>query len=40
MDHFQIHGFFMVFVVSIIISIMNAIMDNIIIDTFLKGWKK
>lgn len=40
MDHFQIHGFFMVFIVSIIISIMNAIMDNIIIDTFLKGWKK
>lgn len=40
MDHFQIHGFFMVFIVSIIISIMNAIMDNIIIDTFLKGLKK
>jgi len=40
LDHFEIHGFFMVFLVSIIISIMNAIMDNIIIDTFLKGWKK
>ncbi len=40
LDHFEIHGFFMVFLVSIIISIMNAIMDNIIIDTFLKGFKK
>ncbi len=39
-DHFQIHGFFMIFIVSIIISIMNAIMDNVIIDTFLKGHKK
>ncbi len=39
-DHFEIHGFFMVFIVSIIISIMNAIMDNVIIDTFLKGIKK
>lgn len=40
MDHFQIHGIFMIFIVSIIISIMNAIMDNIIIDTFLRGKKK
>lgn len=40
MDHFQIHGFFMVFIVSIIISIMNAIMDNVIIDTFLRRYKK
>ncbi len=39
-DHFQIQGFFMIFLVSIIISIMNAIMDNVIIDTFLKGIKK
>ncbi len=38
--HFQIHGLFMIFIVSIIISIMNAIMDNIIIDTFLRGRKK
>ncbi len=36
MNHFEIDGFFMVFIVSIIISIMNAIMDNVIIDTFLK----
>ena len=40
LDHFEIHGFFMVFLVSIIISIMNEIMDNIIIDTYLKGFKK
>ena len=38
--HFEINGIFMVFIVSIIISIMNAIMDNIIIDTFLRGRKK
>jgi len=37
---FKIEGILMVFVVSIIISIMNAIMDNIIIDTFLKRRKK
>lgn len=36
-SHFDIHGTVMVFVVSIIISIMNAIMDNIIIDGLLKG---
>jgi Predicted membrane protein len=40
MDHFEITGIFMIFWVSIIISVMNAIMDNIIIDTFLKGRKK
>ena len=40
MEHFDIHGTFMVFIVSIIISVMNAIMDNIIIDVFLKGMKK
>ena len=38
--HFQIKGIFMVFIVSVIISIMNAIMDNIIIDTFLRSRKK
>ncbi len=38
--HFEINGIFMVFFVSIIISIMNAIMDNVIIDTFLKEYKK
>lgn len=39
-DHFDIRGFWMPFVVSIVISIMNAIMDNIIIDTFLRRFKK
>lgn len=38
--HFEITGIFMIFIVSIIISIMNAIMDNVIIDTLLKGRKK
>lgn len=38
--HFDIHGTIMVFIVSIIISIMNAIMDNLIIDNLLKGRKK
>lgn len=38
-SHFQINGIFFVFIVSIVISIMNAIMDNIIIDTFIKGKK-
>jgi putative membrane protein len=38
--HFEINGFFFVFIVSIIISIMNAIMDNLIIDTFLRRFKK
>lgn len=39
MSHFQINGIFFVFIVSIVISIMNAIMDNLIIDVFLKGKK-
>lgn len=38
-NHFDIHGTFFVFIVSIIISIMNAIMDNIIINTFFKKGK-
>ena len=36
LSHFKISGIFMVFIVSIFISIMNAIMDNIIIDGFIK----
>ncbi len=40
LDHFNIYGTVFLFVVSIVISIMNAIMDNIVIDTFLKGMKK
>lgn len=38
--HFDINGTIMVFIVSIIISIMNAIMDNIIIDTLLERKNK
>ncbi len=39
-SHFEIRGTIMVFFVSIIISIMNAIMDNLIIDNLLKRRKK
>ena len=39
MNHFETNGLFFVFIVSIVISIMNAIMDNLIIDVFLKGKK-
>ena len=38
--HFQIRGTLFLFIVSIVISIMNAIMDNLIIDTFLRRLKK
>jgi len=38
--HFTIDGIIMLFYVSIIISIMNAIMDNIVIDYFIKRRKK
>lgn len=38
--HFEIKGTIMVFFVSIVISIMNAIMDNLIIDNLLKRRKK
>ena len=40
LEHFEIHGTIFVFIVSIVITIMNAFMDNIIIDVFLKGKKK
>jgi len=39
-SHFEIKGTIMFFFVSIIISVMNAIMDNLIIDNLLKGRKK
>lgn len=39
-SHFQIRGTIFVFIVSIVISIMNAVMDNLIIDNLLKGKKK
>lgn len=40
MSHFDIKGFLMLLVVSVVITIMNAIMDNVIIDGLLKGKKK
>lgn len=40
LEHFEIYGTFFVFIVSIVITIMNAIMDNVIIDGLLKGKKK
>lgn len=39
-SHFHIRGTIFLFIVSIVISIMNAIMDNLIIDNLLKGKKK
>ena len=39
-SHFDIKGFGMLLIVSIVLTIMNAIMDNLIIDTLLKGKKK
>ena len=39
-EHFEIHGTIFVFIVSVVITIMNAFMDNIIIDVLLKGKKK
>jgi len=39
-SHFEINGIFLIFIISIIISIMNAIMDNLIIDGLIKGGKK
>ena len=38
--HFDIRGTIFLFIVSIVISIMNAIMDNLIIDNLLKRRKK
>ncbi len=37
LGHFNIKGTLFVFIVSIVISIMNAIMDNLIIDKIIKG---
>lgn len=39
-SHFQIRGTIFVFIVSIVISIMNAIMDNLIIDNLIKRRRK
>ena len=40
LDHFEVNGIWWLIVVSIVISIMNAIMDNFIIDGIIKGGKK
>ena len=39
-DYFYIRGTIFLFIVSIVISIMNAIMDNLIIDNLIKRRKK
>lgn len=39
-NHFTIRGIVMSFIVAILISIMNMIMDNLIIKPILKGDKK
>lgn len=38
-SHFEIHGLFMSFFVAILISIMNAIMDTIVIEPLLRRYK-
>lgn len=35
-SHFDIHGTVFLFIVSVVISIMNAFMDNVIIDTLIE----
>jgi putative membrane protein len=39
-SHFNVHGIVWLVIVSLVITIMNAIMDNFIIDEILKGGKK
>lgn len=39
-NHFYIRGTIFLFIVSIVISIMNAIMDNLIIDNLIKRRNK
>lgn len=40
LSHFEINGIFFVIIVSIFISVMNWIMDNLIIAKFTKGATK
>ena len=40
LKHFEIKGIFFVIIVSIFISILNWIMDNLIINKFTKGVSK
>lgn len=39
LSHFEIKGIIFVFIVSIFLSIMNWLMDNLFINKFLKGVK-
>ena len=39
LSHFEIKGILFVFIVSIFLSIMNWLMDNLFINKFLKGVK-
>ena len=39
-SHFNVNGWLWLIVVSIVITIMNAIMDNFIIDDIIKGGKR
>lgn len=40
LSHFEIKGIFFVIIVSIFISILNWIMDNLVINKFTKGVSK
>lgn len=40
LSHFEIHGIFFVLLVSIFLSIMNWLMDNLIINKLTKGVTK
>ena len=39
MNHFQINGIFFIIIVSIFISIMNSLMDTLIINKVVRGTK-
>lgn len=39
-SHFELDGPVFIFIVSIVISLMNAFMDNVIIDGIIKGGKR
>lgn len=38
-SHFEIHGLFMSFIVAVLISIMNALMDTIVVEPLLRRYK-
>lgn len=38
-SHFEIHGLFMSFIVAVLISLMNAIMDTLIIEPIIRRYK-